>query len=80
MELGNWVLVRFLADESGQNCKLLRPWHGPFRVTAMKGPDVEVLNVYFPQDDLFLIHQSRVKACPHNFPGGSTGMGVGGVV
>ena len=70
VRLGDWVLVRFPADESGRNRKLSRPWHGPFRVTAMKGPDVEASNVYFPQDDLFLIHQSRVKACPHNFPGG----------
>jgi len=31
---------------------------------------VEGLNIYFPQDDLLLIHQSRVKACLHNFPDG----------
>ena len=63
-------MVRFPADESGCNLKLSQPWHGPFCVTALKGPNVEVSNVYFPQDDLFLIHQSRVKVCPHNFSGG----------
>jgi len=49
---------------------LSRPWHGPFRVTSIKGPDVEASNVYFPQDYLILIHHLHVKACPPNFPGG----------
>ena len=68
--VGDWVLVRFPADESGKNRKLSRPWHGPFRVTEIKRPNVEVSNVYFPQDPRIMIHQSRVKACPCNFPGG----------
>ena len=31
---------------------------------------MKVSNVYFSLDDLILIHQSRVKACPHYPPGG----------
>jgi len=68
--VGDWVLVRFLADESGRYRKLSFPWHGPFHVVAIKGPDVDVSNVYFPQDPLIMIHQSWVKSCPHNFPRG----------
>ena len=70
MQIVDWVLIRFPADESGRNRKLSRPWHGPFRVTSIKGPDVEASNVYFPQDYLILIHHLHVKACPPNFPGG----------
>ena len=69
MKIGDWVLIRFPADETGRNHKLSRQWHGPFRVTAIKGPDIEALNIYFPQDDVILVHQTRVKACPQNFPG-----------
>ena len=68
--VGQWVLVRFPADESGKNRKLPRPWHGPYRVTSVKNPDVSVVKVYFPQEKQIVIHQSRVKHCPMNFPAG----------
>ena len=68
--VGQWVLVRFPADESGKNRKLSRPWHGPYRVTSVKNPDVSVVKVYFPQEKQIMIHQSRVKQCPVNFPAG----------
>ena len=68
--VGQWVLVRFPADESGKNQKLSRPWHGPYCVTSVKDPDVSVVKVYFPQEKQIMIHQSRVKHCPVNFPAG----------
>ena len=68
--VGQWVLVRFPADESGRNRKLSRPWHGPYRVTSVKDPDVSVAKVYFPQEKRIMVHQSRVKHCPTNFPAG----------
>ena len=67
---GEWVLVRFPAEETGRNRKLSRPWHGPYRVTTVRDPDITVANVYFPQDKLITIHQTRVKSCPSNFPAG----------
>jgi len=67
---GEWVLIRFPADETGKNRKLSRPWHGPYRVTAVHDPDITVANVYFPQDKHITVHQTRVKFCPCNFPAG----------
>ena len=67
---GEWVLVRFPADETGRHRKLSRSWHGPFRVTSVRDPDITVGNVYFPQDKHITVHQTRVKPCPANFPAG----------
>ena len=37
---------------------------------AVKNPDVTVSNIYFPKDRQIMVHQSRVKCCPLNFPVG----------
>ena len=68
--IGDWVLVRFPNEESGKQCKLSRPWHGPYRVLSSNNPDVTVVNVYFPKDNQIQVHQSRVKPCPSEFPAG----------
>ena len=49
-QVGDWVLVRFLAVESGKHRKLSQPWHGPYRVCQYLDPDVVVSKVYFPDD------------------------------
>ena len=67
---GVWVLVYHPQDETGGNRKLSRPWHGPYRVTSIQDLDVCLVKVYFPQDQEIQVHQSRVKACPVNFPSG----------
>ena len=67
LKTGDWVLVRFPQDETGAARKLSRPWHGPYPLTA---PNVSVTKVYFPQDQSICVHESRVKRCPDNFPGG----------
>ena len=68
--IGDWVLVRFLADETGKMRKLSRPWHGPYRVTGLSEPDVTVVKVYRPQDRPICVHQARVTPCPDAFPAG----------
>ena len=68
--VGQWILVRFPADESGRYRKLSRPWHGPYRATHIKDPDMTVSKVYFPQDKSITVHQTRVKPCPPEFPAG----------
>ena len=68
--VGGWVLVRFPADETRRMRKLSRPWHGPYRVTALREPDISVSKVYQPQSPAIYVHQSRVKPCPCNFPAG----------
>ena len=64
------MLVYHPQDETGGNRKLSRPWHGPYRVTSIQDPDVCLVKVYFPQDQEIRVRQSRVKACPVNFPSG----------
>ena len=66
--------MRFPADKSGKNCKLYRPWHGLYRVIAIKDPDITVAKIYFPQENQIMVHQSRVKCCHTNFQQGFTGM------
>ena len=65
--ISDWVMVKFPADETGRLCKLSRPWHGPYRITALNGPDVSISKVYYPQKGGIL---SFVKPCPPNFPAG----------
>ena len=65
--LGDRVLVQFPADESGKMRKLSRPWHGPYRVTVLKEPDISVTKVYHPQSPAIAVHQS---SCPPYFPAG----------
>ena len=50
--------------------KLARPWHGPYRVTEVNEPDINVSNMYHPKKETIKIHQSRVKHCPVDFPAG----------
>ena len=73
---GDWVLVKFPPEESGRMRKLSRPWHGPYRITNTRRPDVDVSKVYRPQDGGIQVHQSRVKHCPPNFRQDFTGMGA----
>jgi len=68
LQLGNWALVHFPAEESGKKHKLLRPWHVLYCVTAVNNPDVTVAKVYFPQGKQITIHQSRFKYHPAAFP------------
>lgn len=68
--IGEWVLVKFPADETGQMRKLSRPWHGPYRVTEQNNPDVTVVKVYRPQDGAIQVHKTRVTPCPAAFPAG----------
>ena len=69
-KVGEWVLVRFPQEESGHNRKLSRPWHGPYRITERRDPDVTVTKVYFPSDGAIQVHQTRVCQCPSQFPAG----------
>ena len=68
--VGHWILIKFPQDETGKNRKLSRPWHGPYRVTAVEEPNVTATNVYFPDDKPIRVHQSRVCPCPVEFPAG----------
>ena len=78
LRVGDWVLVRFPAEETGKARKLSRPWHGPYRVVAVANPDVSITKVYFPQDGTICVHQSWVRMCPPEFPGGFFWYGEGG--
>lgn len=62
------MLVKFLQDEAGRNCKLSRPWHGAYRIVDRRDPDVMVVKVYAPQEGQIQVHQSRVSPCPPGSP------------
>ena len=63
LRCGDRALVRFPWDESGKQRKLSRPWHGPYHVTAINGPDATLLKVYFPEKGPIQVHLSRVCPC-----------------
>ena len=68
--VGNWVLVRFPADETGRMRKLSQPWHGLYHVIALREPDISVAKVYQSQSPGITVHLSGIKPCPFHFPAG----------
>ena len=67
---GDWVLVKFPSDETGQTRKLSRPWHGPYRVLGKTDTTLRVEKVYRTEHTPLHVHQSRVKFCPPDLPPG----------
>ena len=67
---GDWVLVKFPADETGRYRKLSQPWHGPYRVVSINEPDITVHKVYFPLSSQMQVHETRVTPCPDRLPPG----------
>ena len=63
-QVGDWVFIKFPAEETGRNRKLSNPWHGPYRVLSRRDPDVTATKVYFPQEGQIQVHQQRVTRCP----------------
>ena len=43
---------------------------GLYRVVSVADPDICASKVFFPQEGAIQVHQSRVKLCPPEFPGG----------
>ena len=56
LAVGDWVLVHFPQEESGTGRKLPCLWHGPYRVTEIRGQDVSINKVYFPQEGIIQVH------------------------
>ena len=69
-KIGRWILIRFPQKKTGRKRKLSRPWHGPYRVVSLRGPNVVASKVYFPDNGTIQVHLSRVCGCPKEFPGG----------
>ena len=44
--LCDWALIHVPQDESGKQWKLSRPWHGPYRITAINQLDATLIKVY----------------------------------
>ena len=68
--VGDWVLVQFPQEETGKQCTLSRPWHGPYHVVDKRDPDITVVKVYAPQDGQIQVHQTQVVHCPPELPAG----------
>ena len=71
-QLGDWVLVHFPQEQTGERHKLSCPWHGPYRIIERRDPDVTVVKVHAPQDGKLHVHLqlSRVVPCPPELPAG----------
>ena len=67
----------FPKDEVGKNCKLSRPWHGPYRVIEKKDPDITPCKVYFPEEKSIQVHQTRIHLSPVGFLAGYYWYGSG---
>jgi len=52
-------MIHLPQDETGKQCKLSRPWHGPYQITS----DITV-KVFFTTDPSIQVHQSIVIRCP----------------
>ena len=68
LRVGDWVLIYFPEDETGKLRKLSRPWHGPYRIVDRNDPDISAKKLFFPEDPVIQVHQSRVQKCPSSFP------------
>ena len=68
--VGDWVFVKFPAEESGKNWKMSRPWCGPFRILERRDPNLIMRSVSFPEEPSMLVHQLRVCPCPNHLPEG----------
>ena len=63
-------MIKFPSEETGKQQKLSQLWHGPYRVTTIREPDIITRKVYFPGEDPINVHQLRVTRCPIDFPAG----------
>ena len=48
-QVGDLVLIRFPHEEIGNQRKLSRPWHGPYRTVEYRDPDLVVKKQFFPE-------------------------------
>ena len=62
--VGDWIFIRFPAEETGQGRKLSNPWHGPYWIVSRRDPDVTATKVYFPEEPQVQVHQQWVTRCP----------------
>ena len=68
--VGDWVMIKFPSEETRKQRKLSQPWHGPYRVTTIRDPDIVVTKVDFPREYPINVHQLRVTKCPIDLPAG----------
>ena len=70
VKLGDRVVVRFRAEETSRDRKIARPWHGPYRVTAVDLPNVSAKPIYASDSSAITVHLDRVRLLPPAFPPG----------
>ena len=56
LRVGEWVLIHFPQDETVKQCKLPRPWHGPYQITSCDNPDTTAIKVFFPGSSIVHLH------------------------
>ena len=70
-KIGDWILIRFPAEEYGAQSKLFKPWYGPYHIVSFTETGVNAVKVYKPEDGAISVHASRVSKCPPAFSAGS---------
>uniref|UniRef100_A0A1X7V7C1 Uncharacterized protein n=1 Tax=Amphimedon queenslandica TaxID=400682 RepID=A0A1X7V7C1_AMPQE len=73
LKIREWTLVQLPQKESGKQRKVLKPWHGPYRITHKTETGVTVVHIYFPETGSTQVHMSMVS--PLNGSWDCIGMG-----
>ncbi len=63
LKVGERVMVFMPSETQGQNRKLARPFHGPYRVLALTPTNAEVCLVDDPKQDSIFVALDRVRRC-----------------
>ena len=63
MKVGDRVMVHMPGSIKGKAWKLVRPFHGPYRVLSVTPTNAEVQLVDRPGADAIFVSLSRVRPC-----------------
>ena len=66
--IGNWVFLFKPAEKIGENRKLARPYHGPYRIVDMSTNTAYVRRVDKPQEEPILVALDCLRGCPEEVP------------
>ena len=62
--VGDWVMVFMPSNVTGKDGKLVRPYHGPFRIINLTQTNAEVQLVECPQDQTIFVVIAHLRCYP----------------
>ena len=63
LRAGDRVMVYIPSEVRGEEHKLKRPFHGPYRVLSVTDTNVEVRLIDLPTDDPIFVNMNRIRLC-----------------